>query len=75
MVVVLMSDNASEVFLTAKEVSEMSGGIGVATLHRWAALREAGLPTEGPRHRRLASRHRRWALSDVQAWLAESTVE
>lgn len=70
-----MSHTTTEVLLTAKEVSEVCGGIGVSTLHKWAAQREAGLPAEGPPHLRLSARHRRWALSDVMAWIAQSTVK
>lgn len=53
-----MSHTTTEVLLTAKEVSEVCGGIGVSTLHKWAAQREAGLPAEGPPHLRLSARHR-----------------
>jgi predicted DNA-binding transcriptional regulator AlpA len=62
---------ATDEVLTALEVSQMTG-IPVSTLHDWAAKRERGLPTPGPRHCRLSSRHRRWMRADVVDWLAAS---
>ena len=57
--------------LTAGEVSRMTG-IPVSTLHDWAAKRERGVESPGPRHCRLSSRHRRWMRADVAEWLAAS---
>jgi predicted DNA-binding transcriptional regulator AlpA len=57
--------------LTAGEVSQMTG-IPVSTLHDWAAKRERGAESPGPRHCRLSSRHRRWMRADVAEWLAAS---
>jgi predicted DNA-binding transcriptional regulator AlpA len=62
---------AMDEVLTAGEVSRMTG-IPVSTLHDWAAKRERGVESPGPRHCRLSSRHRRWMRADVADWLAAS---
>jgi predicted DNA-binding transcriptional regulator AlpA len=62
---------AMDEVLTAGEVSRMTG-IPVSTLHDWAAKRERGVESPGPRHCRLSSRHRRWMRADVAEWLAAS---
>lgn len=60
--------------LSARAVSELTGGVSAATLHDWAARRNAGLPAPGPVHIQLSPRHRRWRLSDVRKWIRESEV-
>jgi predicted DNA-binding transcriptional regulator AlpA len=62
---------AMDEVLTAGEVSRMTG-IPVSTLHDWAAKRERGVESPGPRHCRLSSRHRRWMRADVAEWLVAS---
>jgi predicted DNA-binding transcriptional regulator AlpA len=62
---------AMDEVLTAGEVSRMTG-VPVSTLHDWAAKRERGAVSPGPRHCRLSSRHRRWMRTDVVEWLAAS---
>ena len=62
---------AMDEVLTAGEVSRMTG-IPVSTLHDWAAKRERGVESPGPRHCRLSSRHRRWMRADVVEWLKAS---
>jgi predicted DNA-binding transcriptional regulator AlpA len=64
------ADNGREM-LTAQQVREITG-VTVSTLHDWAAKRERGIDAPGPHHRRLSDRHRRWALDDVEAWLAST---
>jgi predicted DNA-binding transcriptional regulator AlpA len=66
------ADNGREM-LTAQQVREITG-VPVSTLHDWAAKRERGIDSPGPHHRRLSGRHRRWALDDVEAWLASTRV-
>jgi predicted DNA-binding transcriptional regulator AlpA len=59
--------------LTALQVREITG-VPVSTLHDWPAKRERGINAPGPHHLRLSGRHRRWALKDVEAWLASKRV-
>jgi predicted DNA-binding transcriptional regulator AlpA len=59
--------------LTAQQVREISG-VPVSTLHDWAVKRERGMDAPGPHHLCLSGRHRRWALKDVEEWLASTRV-
>jgi predicted DNA-binding transcriptional regulator AlpA len=59
--------------LTAQQVREITG-VPVSTLHDWAAKRERGIDAPGPHHLRLSGRHRRWALKDVEDWLASTRI-
>jgi excisionase family DNA binding protein len=59
--------------LSARQVAELTG-VPVATLHMWAAQRERGFNAPGPAVYQLSGRHRRWARSDVLAWLASTRI-
>ncbi len=66
-----MMTTAMNEVLTAGEVSRMTG-VPVSTLHDWAAKRERGVGSPGPRHCKLSSRHRRWMRADIVEWLSAS---
>jgi hypothetical protein len=59
--------------LNAQQVREITG-VPVSTLHDWAVKRERGIDGPGPHHLCLSDRHRRWALKDVEDWLASTRV-
>jgi predicted DNA-binding transcriptional regulator AlpA len=67
-----LADDGREM-LTAQQVREITG-VPVSTLHDSAAKRERGIAAPGPHHLRLSGRHRRWALEDVEFWLASTRV-
>ena len=67
-----LADDGREM-LTAQQVREITG-VPVSTLHDWAVKRERGIDAPGPHHLRLSGRHRRWAVKDVEAWVASTRV-
>lgn len=58
-------------FLTAEQVSDILG-VSVATLNRWAALRESTGEEVGPPYYTISDRVRRWAADDVRKWLVQN---
>jgi predicted DNA-binding transcriptional regulator AlpA len=56
--------------LTAEQVSTVLG-VSVATLNRWAALREQTGQEIGPPCYSLSERVRRWDTAEVRKWLKQ----
>lgn len=56
--------------LTAEQVSALLG-VSVATLNRWAAIREQTGQQIGPPCYSLSERVRRWDSAEVRKWLKQ----